>query len=73
MLFEQAPIQLQIIAIQTCMEKKIFFKYSMILEQTNQYNFSEIVKLGNKRFKGRFLKQYNEYKKEHQKKKKIKT
>ena len=61
MLFDFCPVPLQMVALKDA-ENSLFFKYATLLEKEEDVDFNEVIAIGNKKFKGRFLKLFKIYK-----------
>lgn len=61
MLFDDCPPDLKMYVLREA-TNGLFFRYAYLMETDVTIEFSEVVKIGNQKFKGRFQKLYNDYK-----------
>jgi len=61
MLFDNCPPDLKMYVLREA-TNGLFFRYAYLMEADEKTDFSEVVKIGNQKFKGRFQKLYNDYK-----------
>ena len=65
LLFENCspPIKLRVLKES---KNELFFKWASLMETDEDIDFKEVISIGNKKFKGRFLKYFKEYKSKQQ-------
>jgi len=61
MLFDICPPDVKLEILKQS-KNGLFFKYAFLIETDTDIDFEEVIKIGNKQFKGRFIKLYEDYK-----------
>ena len=61
MLFDICPPDVKLEILKQS-KNRLFFKYAYLMETDTDIDFEEVIKIGNKQFKGRFEKLFKDYK-----------